>query len=107
VSVVHIVWEFQVKPDKIEEFERNYASYGTWAELFRRSPKYGGTVLTQDQADGTRYLLTDLWESTDAFAEFKRVHDAEYQALDKRCEELTIRETKLGTFEKVEQRQVE
>jgi hypothetical protein len=31
--VIHIVWEFQVKPEKATEFERHYSASGTWASF--------------------------------------------------------------------------
>ena len=100
--MVHIVWEFRVKPDRVAEFEQHYSSHGTWAALFRKSPKYYGTVLTQDLADPTRYLLTDLWESAEALDEFKRVNLTDYDALDKKCEALTMSEVKVGAFQKLD-----
>lgn len=100
--MTHIVWEFRPKTDKISEFEHHYGSAGTWAKLFRKSPKYGGTVLTKDLADENRYLLTDIWETEAAFDEFKKEHLAEYETLDKECEALTVSEVKIGVFEKVD-----
>ena len=29
-----IIWHYQVKSDRVPEFEAFYASNGTWAELF-------------------------------------------------------------------------
>ena len=100
--MIHIVWEFRVRPDKVKEFEKHYSSHGTWAELFRKSPEYYGTVLSRDQLDATRYLLTDLWESQLGFENFKEAHFDEYEALDKQCEALTVSETRIGVFQKHE-----
>ena len=46
--MIQLVWEFIVRPDDIREFETHYSSGGTWAELFRKSAGYRGTVLWRD-----------------------------------------------------------
>jgi heme-degrading monooxygenase HmoA len=97
--VIYIVWRFTAKPNLVADFERDYNSEGSWAQLFRRSPGYRGTTLLRDSAASNRYLLWDCWDSLASFEQFKRDHGAEYAALDKQCEELTEEETKVGVFE--------
>ncbi len=43
--MVRFVWEFVARSDRVQDFERHYASSGPWAELFGRNPGYRGTVL--------------------------------------------------------------
>lgn len=97
--MIYIVWRFIAKAEHAAEFERHYAGDGIWAQLFRRSPGYRGTTLLRDSVSPNRYLLWDCWDSLASFDRFKRDHGADYAALDKRCEELTEEETKLGVFE--------
>lgn len=97
--MIYIVWRFTAKPGRIAEFERNYSAEGSWAQLFRRSPGYCGTTLLRGSAAPNQYLLWDCWDSLASFDRFKQDHDADYAALDKRCEALTEEETKLGVFE--------
>jgi heme-degrading monooxygenase HmoA len=99
--VIHIVWEFRVKPEKQAEFERHYSGSGTWARFFKKGEGYHGTVLARDAEHPGRYLTFDLWESVAAFHEFKARFSEEYFRIDRQCEALTDQETCLGTFEVV------
>jgi quinol monooxygenase YgiN len=97
--LLHIVWEFHPKPERIAEFERTYGSAGDWAALFRKSPHYHQTILTRDLEVPGRYLLTDIWEDHAGFDDFKKNFREEYDRLDRECEALTVKETRIGEFE--------
>jgi heme-degrading monooxygenase HmoA len=45
-----------------------------------------------------RYATLDRWRDEAAFAAFKAVHHAAYDALDAECAALTIAEHKVGAF---------
>lgn len=92
------LWEFEVKRGCEEFFESLYGPEGAWARLFRRDPRYHGTRLLRDAARGRVYLTLDFWESREAHEEFARAHAGDYQALDRECELLTARETRIGVF---------
>lgn len=96
--MVHIVWEFLVRPEQSLTFEAYYSSTGHWAQLFRRSPDYVGTTLAHDLENPARYLVTDVWTALDDFRDFKHHHLAEYEQLDKTCEAFTVEEKYWGTF---------
>ncbi len=97
--LIHIVWEFRIKPEHRAEFERYYASSGQWAELFRKSPAYWGTTLAQDIEKPERYLLTDVWDDIADFQNFKESYRYDYEALDELCEQFTTEERCLGIFQ--------
>jgi heme-degrading monooxygenase HmoA len=97
--MIHIFWEFQVKPEKIAEFERRYGSHGDWAQLFRRAKGFHHTVLSRSSHATGHYLVTDVWEDAESFARFKRDFRAAYAELDKLCESLTVEEKHIGDFE--------
>jgi heme-degrading monooxygenase HmoA len=97
--VIYIVWRFTAKSARVAEFERHYASEGSWAQLFRRSPGFRGTTLLRDSVISNRYLLWDCWDALASFEAFKKEHGVDYAGLDKQCEELTEEETKVGIFE--------
>jgi heme-degrading monooxygenase HmoA len=94
-----ILWEFVVKPDRVEDFEAIYREDGAWAELFRESPGFVSTTLLKDERAPLRYLVSDRWTSIELFEEFKRTHAERYEALDERCRRLTDRETEIGRFD--------
>jgi heme-degrading monooxygenase HmoA len=99
--MLHIVWEFYARPERIRDFERRYAGDGDWAQLFRNSPDYQETLLVRDMKDPSRFLVVDVWKDLASFEGFKSRFKDQYQALDKRCEELTTVESCVGYFEKL------
>ena len=50
-------------------------------------------------AAGRGYLTIDRWTSLGAFEAFRDQWRSEYDALDRYCEELTVREALVGRFE--------
>jgi len=97
--MIHIIWEFRIRPENRQEFERHYGSDGTWAQFFRQDPRYMGTLLSRDTEDPNRYLTTDTWASLDAYEAFASEHSDEYQDIDRRCARLTEQEICHGYFE--------
>ena len=93
-----VVWQFEVSEDNIASFEAAYGPQGSWAQLFGSSPEYRGTELLRDAYIPGAYLTIDRWTSEEAFRAFRRDHDTEYEALDRRCDELTAREARVGAY---------
>ena len=93
-----VVWQFEIAEEKIAAFEAAYSPDGSWAELFGRSPEYCGTELLRDVHLPGTYLTIDRWTSEGAFRAFRREHDADYEALDRACDALTSRETRIGAY---------
>jgi heme-degrading monooxygenase HmoA len=91
-------WEYRIRPGADREFARHYGPEGTWVRLFRRGAGYLGTELLRDRGAADRYLTIDRWVSEAAFREFRERFAAEFDELDQRCAELTLRETALGDF---------
>ena len=59
--MIAVVWQFQVKPGKHQEFERFYGADGEWSKLARRSRSFLGSSFLRDQANDTSYLLVEYW----------------------------------------------
>lgn len=93
-----VVWQFEISEDKMASFEAAYGPDGAWAKLFRTSPDYLGTELLRDAYVPLNYLTIDRWTSEEAFRAFRKVHDSEYEALDRSCDALTGRETRVGAY---------
>ncbi len=93
-----VVWQFEIAEDKIAAFEAAYGSEGGWAKLFRSSPDYQGTELLRDAYIAGSYLTIDRWASENAFRAFRKDHDGEYESLDRSCDALTARETRIGAY---------
>ncbi len=93
-----VIWKFEVAEEKIAAFEAAYGPEGVWAQLFRSSPEYHGTELLRDAYVPGSYLTIDRWTSEDAYRAFRKEHDAAYEAMDRECDTLTDRETRIGAF---------
>ena len=93
-----VVWQFEIAEEKIAAFEAAYGPEGAWAQLFRSSPEYRGTELLRDAYILGSYLTIDRWTSEDAFRTFRKDHDGDYETLDRACDDLTSRETRIGAF---------
>jgi heme-degrading monooxygenase HmoA len=91
-----VVWQFEIAEEKIAAFEAAYGSEGAWAKLFRSSSDYQGTELLRDAYIPGSYLTIDRWASEEAFRAFRKDHDAEYESIDRSCDSLTSRETRVG-----------
>jgi heme-degrading monooxygenase HmoA len=93
-----IIWEYQVKPECVTEFERIYAPNGEWADLFIKGDGYLGTELLHDPNRPLQYISIDRWISSQAHDLFHSRWEVEYNALDKRCENLTDKEAFRGAY---------
>ncbi len=94
-----VIWEFRVRENSRAEFEKDYGPQGVWAQFFRRGAGYQGTDLLRDAEEAGRYLTIDRWTSLLAYQTFQTQQHAEYEAIDRRCERLTERESRIGAFE--------
>jgi hypothetical protein len=97
------LWEFDVKPGCEERFEKVYGPEGGWARLFRRHAQYRETRLVREAFRHGVYLTMDFWQSRGAYEEFMAEHRKEYEEMEKAGETLSVKERKIGWFEKVEE----
>lgn len=92
------IWAFTVRPEHLETFRRYYGDGGEWTQLFRRARGYISTQLLQDETDPLRFVTIDTWSNAADYEAFRTAYAAEYAALDRLCEGLTIEETSIGHF---------
>ena len=93
-----VIWQFEIAEEEVVAFEAAYGPEGNWAQLFRRSPEYLGTELLKDAYVAGSYLTIDRWNSEEAFRAFRKDHDAAYEELDRACDSLTHKETRVGAY---------
>ena len=91
------VWKFRPRNDLVTEFEAAYGPNGDWARLFHRAQGFLGTTLLKDEY----YLTIDRWVTKAAYEKFMQDFQAEFAALDRRCESMTQLEEQVGEFEEV------
>jgi heme-degrading monooxygenase HmoA len=93
-----VVWKFEIAEEQIAGFEAAYGAEGSWARLFRASKDYLGTELLRDAYVPGAYLTIDRWTSEESFRAFRKDHDRDYEVLDRKCDDLTSRETRVGAY---------
>jgi heme-degrading monooxygenase HmoA len=93
-----IIWQFETDEAHVEQFKSAYNTDGAWAQLFRRSAGYIRTDLACDVNAPLTYFTFDYWRTAQDFQNFQDTHAEEYRRLDRSCDSLTKRESKVGEF---------
>jgi len=93
-----ITWEFVARPGSETDFEIAYGPAGAWAKLFASSLDFLGTELLRSATRPRRYMTVDRWTSAESFRRFRETHNAEYEALDVKCGQLTESELALDEW---------
>jgi heme-degrading monooxygenase HmoA len=96
-----VVWQFRPRGGLEQSFEQEYGPHGPWARLFATAEGFVRTELNRDLKDSGRYLTLDFWTSKEAYDSFRAKYAAEYAAIDRECEALTVEETSMGEFSRV------
>lgn len=97
-----VIWEFEVRLDKLSEFEKMYDSKGDWAQLFCQGEGFLHTDLVQDIEKENRYVVLDHWQSRVQYLAFREAFNQAYDALDDFSRSLIIQVRLLGAFEATE-----
>jgi len=97
--VIVRIWRYRVEEGHRADFERIYGGDGDWARLFRLADGYLGTQLLRDPLEPGVYATLDRWRSAADFQAFFTRFGAQYAALDRACDALTVEESDLGQYE--------
>jgi heme-degrading monooxygenase HmoA len=93
-----ILWEYEVKPDSEDRFQKAYGPDGPWVRLFQCAPHFCGTQLRRDPARPLFYFTIDFWDSEASFEAFLETNRVAYEAIDRETEGLTLFERKIISF---------
>jgi heme-degrading monooxygenase HmoA len=96
--MIKVVWEYLVKAECVDEFEKFYAPDGQWTALFQKGKGFIRTRLIRSQDHPNQFITVDEWESLKEYQAFLVVWKEEYETLDRQSEGLTEHESYLGTF---------
>jgi quinol monooxygenase YgiN len=96
--VIAVVWQFQVKPGKQQEFERVYGADGEWSRLARRSRSFLGSSFLRDQASDTSYLLVEYWSEMVVYERHRKSFVTDLRTIEERREGLCDGIVPLGIF---------
>jgi heme-degrading monooxygenase HmoA len=91
-----IVWQYEVRSERLAEFEKVYGPEGDWVEFFRSSPDFIATELYRSTSDPLHFVTVDSWRSRPAYESFRKSHSERYGKLDEWCEQFSSHERVLG-----------
>ena len=96
--MVAVVWQFTVREDKTDEFERFYGADGDWTKLSRRSRSFIGSSFLKDLAFPTRYLLVEYWSEMFVYEKHLVDFDTQLKTLEERRQAFQVNVESLGVF---------
>jgi hypothetical protein len=96
--VVAVVWQFEILPDKGEDFERFYGADGDWTAVSRKSRSFLGSSFLKDLAHPERYLLVEYWSEMLVYERHVADFSDEMQELADQRQRFVVRMEALGVF---------
>ena len=96
--MIHVVWEFLVRPSALDAFQRAYRPNGVWYRLFQSYPGYRGTILLRDRRHPRRFITVDVWARESDRERMLTDAKPQYVAIDRRLTALTEHEHEIGIF---------
>ena len=94
-----VLWEYEVKTDRIEEFESLYRPDGAWTDLFHVCPAFVSITLWKDLRRPGRYMVADRWTSETVYDEFVREQAVAIAELSARGARAWTSEREVGRYE--------
>jgi hypothetical protein len=93
-----IIWEYRVKQEYGEEFQKQYGPEGIWVKFFKQGRGYCNTQLLKDSKEEGHYITIDSWYCKTDYQRFLNQSISEYDCIDKQCQSFTEYENKIGEF---------
>jgi len=59
--MIAIMWQFDVKAGRGDEFEQLYGADGPWTAMNRQTRSYLGSSFLHDQNRASRYIVIEYW----------------------------------------------
>jgi heme-degrading monooxygenase HmoA len=69
--MIAIMWQFDVKNGREEEFERFYGVDGEWTAINRHTRSYLGSSFLRDQNRSSRYIVIEYWSEMVVYEEHR------------------------------------
>jgi hypothetical protein len=97
-TLIAVVWQFEVIPDRCEDFERFYGADGEWTKLSLRSRSFLGSSFLKDLASPSRYTLIEYWSEMLVYEKHLADFDDEVKQLEEARQRTLVRVEPLGVF---------
>ena len=86
--MIAVVWQFEVIPDRSEDFERFYGADGEWTKLSLRSRSFLGSSFLRDQVHDAQYLLIEYWSEMLVYEKHLANFDDVVKSLEEKRDQL-------------------
>lgn len=96
--MIAVMWQFEVKKGREEEFEKLYGADGDWTALNRRTRSYLGSSFLHDQNRSSRYLLIEYWSEMLVYEQHRAYRSDAIGSLERRRTTLVETVEPLGIF---------
>ena len=96
--MIAIMWQFEVKDGREDEFEALYGADGEWTTLNRPTRSYLGSSFLRDQARPSRYLVIEYWSEMLVYEHHRAYRSDVVAAIEKRQQTLVDSVEPLGVF---------
>jgi len=96
--MVAVMWQFDVKSGREEEFEKLYGADGDWTALNRKTRSYLGSSFLRDQNRSSRYLLIEYWSEMLIYEQHRASRSTMMDAIETQREELVEAMEPLGIY---------
>ena len=96
--MVGVIWQFDVKKGREEEFEKLYGADGDWSALNRRTRSYLGSSFLKDQNRPGRYLLIEYWSEMLVYEQHRTSRSTMLDQIETRRAELVDAMEPMGIY---------
>ena len=96
--MIAVVWQFDVKDGKHDEFEAFYGANGAWTKLSRRSRSFLGSSFLRDLAQPDRYVVLEYWSEMVVYERHRKSFVTDIRSIEHRRDELCDAILPLGIF---------
>jgi len=96
--MIAIMWQFDVKSGREDEFEQLYGADGEWTTMNRLSRSYLGSSFLRDQRRTSRYLVIEYWSEMLVYEQHRAFKSDAVTSFEERSRTLVDSVEPMGIF---------
>ena len=96
--MIAIMWQFDVKSGRVDEFEQLYGADGEWTAMNRLSRSYLGSSFLRDQSRTSRYLVIEYWSEMLVYEQHRAFKSDAVTSFEERSRTLVDSVEPMGIF---------
>src|SRR3954462_4908496 len=96
--MIAIMWQFDVKIGRENEFEEFYGADGEWTQVNRNARSYLGSSFLRDQNRSSRYIVIEYWSEMLVYEDHRTYRSNAIESLEERRTALVDSVEPMGVF---------